>query len=88
MHDRPNLDKTPTTYKRQHRITTTHGRTKFDPRLLTRLIFETKSTLHRHHLQFFAYTSSNTVYPNFVTSLKPALHLAHLFVENKEFLIG
>ena len=88
MHDRPNLDIIPTTYKRQHRITTRHGRTKFDPPLLTRLIFETKSTLHRHHLQFINYTSSNTVYPNFVTLLKPALQLAQLFVKNKVFLIG
>ena len=53
----------------QHRITMRGGRTVFGLTSLTTLFFETKSTLHCHHLPFFANTSSNTVHPSFVTEL-------------------
>ena len=44
-------------------------KTVFCLAFLTTLVFETESTLHRHHLPFFAGVSSNTVQPVFVTVL-------------------
>jgi len=54
-----------------------NGSTVSGPSFLTTLIFETKSTLHCHHLPIFANTSSNAVHSGFVTAIvspaKPCL---------------
>jgi hypothetical protein len=66
------------------------GRTLFGQTFLTILFFVTKSTLHCHHLPFFAYNLSNSVHLCFVTALagavNPVLQVAkdHLFIETKE----
>ncbi len=49
------------------------GRTVFGLTFLTIVVFETKSTLHCHHLPIFANTSSNSVHPSIVTALVGAV---------------
>ena len=44
-------------------------KTVFGLTFLTILVYETKSTLHCHHIPFLAYTSSNTVNPSLVSDL-------------------
>ena len=69
MHNRPNIGKIPTTYKRTASNKYESWQNFFWQTFLTTLFFVTKSTLNCHHLPLFAHTFPNTVHPSFVTVL-------------------
>jgi hypothetical protein len=66
---RPNLTIFPFTFNRTALINYEKLRNSFGLTFLTTVFYETNTTLHWQHLPIFAYNSSNTVRPNFLTTL-------------------